>query len=323
MYEVSSHLRDVRLNLACVHAHKVKPNGPIYRGIRFQFTLADQIHIKMTDHDEDDSGWAFPKRPRLDHYIRSLMSFKHDRWNDKYPKGTEFTKDELLTLRPIDVRRWLCMRAFHKPDPDWQNDCGPTYERASSLGKAKHGVSVYMPNQHAAWIEGRGGNPTLHHSVLKVINDVTALETKGKGRKANDKRPYRQPEFDKLLEILRAFCDFDNRWKFPMMTLWAYHLIHRVDDTAHFKVDAPHGCHEWPFAVMTKTSWSKNVRSMPQCPDQILMGSADWKNCILCNLANYMEMWIGQNQNVKHLFTNNEDEEKMANQCEAAVPESD
>jgi hypothetical protein len=83
-----------------------------------------------------------------------------------------------------------------------------------------------------------------------------------------------------------------------------------VDVTAHFKVDAPHGCHEWPFAVMTKISWSKNVRSMPQCPDQILMGSADWKNCVLYNLANYMEMWIGQNQNVKHLFTNNKDEEK-------------
>ena len=44
------------------------------------------------------------------------------------------------------------------------------------------------------------------------------------------------------------------------MSLWAHHLIHRLDDTAHFKVSAPHGNVQFPFTIKTKTKWSKNVK---------------------------------------------------------------
>ena len=137
----------------------------------------------------DNDGWVFPNQPKIQCYICSLMSFKHNCWDNKYPMGTTFTKQ--------------------KEDPDWRTDC-PLYEEADSLSKAKHGVSVYMPNQHADWINGRGGNTTKHQLVLNIISDIRALETKGKGHKPNDKQPYRQPKFDKMLEILWAFCNFNN-----------------------------------------------------------------------------------------------------------------
>ena len=58
-----------------------------------------------------------------------------------------------------------------------------------------------------------------HHTLTKLLGDIGALETKGRGKKANDKRPYTQLEFEKLLELLRNKEDFDQRYKFSMMTL--------------------------------------------------------------------------------------------------------
>ena len=263
----------------------------------------------MSNDDEDENGWRFPKSyPKVKHYIDSLMSYKHGRWENPYPRTTTYTKDELLALRPVDVRRWLTMRAYGTVSPE--TDAGPKGERASSLKKAKHGASVFMPNQHAPWLEGIGGNPTRHITISKFIADVEGKETKGLGKAPNDKRPYRQVEFDKILEMFRRRQDFEHRWKFPMMVLWAYHLIHRIDETAHFKADALHGNHQFPFAIFTKTNWSKNVKKMKQCPPQIILGSGRWQTCCLLNLSNYLEMWLGMNGEVKHLFTTNPDIKK-------------
>jgi len=206
----------------------------------------------MANASDEDDGWTWPNRPQMRHYTCSLMSYKHGRWDNQCDRDKTFTKDELLAVRPIDVKRWLALRAFGITNPDMKTDA-PDNERSSSLSKAKSGVSAFMPNQHVAWIDGRGGNPTLHKMVSQFIKDVIALETKGIGKSPNDKRQHRQPEWNKLLELLRREEDFDHRWKLVTMSLWAYHLIHRIDDTAHFKVDDPHGSHTLPFAIYTRT----------------------------------------------------------------------
>ena len=87
------------------------------------------------------------------------MSYKHGRWDNPYPRETTFTKAELLALRPVDIQRWMTMRVFGKLDVNWQQDRADG-ERSASLAKAKYGVSLFMPNRHAAWIDGIGGNPT-------------------------------------------------------------------------------------------------------------------------------------------------------------------
>ena len=134
-------------------------------------------------------------------------------------------------------------------------------------------------------------------------------EVRGQGRKANDKRAYTSSEFYKVLELFRLEADWDHQFKFPMMMLWAYHLIHRLDDTCHFHVDAPHGCPEFPFAIQTKTKWSKNVDCELQCPDQILFGASDWRTCPQLWLAIYLDAWLKQNPNAKHMFTVNDDDD--------------
>ena len=92
-----------------------------------------------------------------------------------------------------------------------------------------------------------------------MINKVEDLENKGLGADPNDKRGYNDAEFDFVCETFRTEPTFEKGLKYLMMTLWAHTLIHRMDDTAHFKVGAPHGDIEFPFTIKTRTKWSKNV----------------------------------------------------------------
>ena len=94
-----------------------------------------------------------------------------------------------------------------------------------------------------------------------------------------------------------------------MMMLWAYHLIHRLDDTCHFRIDAPYSCEDFPFAIQTKARWSKNMDTELQCPDQILLGADDWKTCPLLWLSVYLDGWLKRYPNAVHMFTDNDDVE--------------
>lgn len=146
-----------------------------------------------------DDSWVYPDIPKKQHYVVSLMSFVHGRVDDPYPKTIQFSKAEMLEVRPSDIKRWLAYRAYGDPDPSPADN--PTQERSASLKKAKHSVSVCMPNRHVKWIEGLGGNPTQHVSVTQFIGEVQRKETCGQGVKANDKRECREVEYFKVLEL--------------------------------------------------------------------------------------------------------------------------
>lgn len=244
------------------------------------------------------------------------MSLLHGRIDRKYHKDHEFSKEQLLALKPHDICRYITWKAFGKENPNWDVD-KPTNGRSGSLRKYKSSLSWFMPNKYAPWIElgsgAAGGNPTQHGSVNKLIGKIGKMETEGNGKAANDKRSYRQAEFNKLLELFRRCPDFDHRWKYSTMTVWAYNLIHRIDDTSKFKVTDPHGSHQWPFAIYTQTWWSKNVQTLDQCPPQILLGASQWKVCAQLTIANYMEMWLGMHPTALFLFTDSTDEKQGPN----------
>ena len=256
----------------------------------------------------DDEDWSYPVNKKYQQYLCECMSLKHGHVDEIYPKKIQFSKEQLLELTPTDVRRYLLWKAYGDPFPG-DNDM-PSDARSGSLRKMKQGISWFMPNKNVAWIEGLGGNPTRHASLNKVIERVEELETKGKGLPANDTRAYNPAEFDFLLEKLRSCHDFNHRIKYVTMTLWAYHLIHRLDDTCNFKVAAPHGNAKNTYTIKTCTTWSKNVRKMRHCPDQIIFASMEWKNCVVTSLAIYLETWLTEHPNATYLFTESHDEVK-------------
>jgi hypothetical protein len=51
--------------------------------------------------------WVFPHNHNYRPYLLHLMSFLHNRMNDPYPKGTTFSKEELLSIQPNHIRRWM------------------------------------------------------------------------------------------------------------------------------------------------------------------------------------------------------------------------
>ena len=251
----------------------------------------------------DDDEWVYPVDKNYQHYLCECMSLKHGHIDDIYPRTLQFSKEELLELNPSDIRRYILWKAYGDPYADDTKD-EPRNARSGSLRKAKQGVSWFMPNKNVAWIEGMGG------SLNKVIDKVEELETKGKGVPPNDKRAYNEREFDFILAKLRSCHDFDTSVKYVTMTLWAYNLIHRLDDTSNFKVSAPHGNSAFPFTIKTRTRWSKNVKKMRHCPDQIMLASMDWKSCVITALAIYLEQWLAMHPTAVYLFTESHDEEK-------------
>ena len=248
-----------------------------------------------------DEGWEYPKHDKHQQYIVELMSFFHGHADLPYPRTKTFSKEELLELRPSDVKKYLLFKAFHDPSPGPDDE--PRYARAESLKKAKSGISYFMVNTGVAWIDGVGGNPTRHPLIKEAIARVEAMETRGQGVKSNTKRMYSTAEWDKVLSLLRDQPDFDHKIKYSLMQLWSYHLIHHLDDTCHFQVGAPHGNVDFPFTIKTRTKWSKNVKTMRNCPDQILLGSDDTKTCVLLWLAIYLESFLGDHPSAKYLWT--------------------
>jgi hypothetical protein len=274
----------------------------------------DELQEEAPEPPGDEEGsvddWVYGENKKHQSYMVKFMSYKN---NTVYPHDRQFTKEEILAIRPGHVRRWLNQLAYHTPTPG-PND-KPLYYRSGSLKKAKGGVSFFHPNKHVPWLEPHGGNPTQHRSINELIAKVRKAETRGIGKKPNDKRPYTREEFQLKIELFRKCADWNHYTKYVAMTLWCKHLILRIDDACNFKMDAPKGSREYPFALATRAKWSKNVNSFVNCPDQIIFGSNRWNDCLQLHMAAYLEGWIHRNNpQVKYLFCESRADSAPANQ---------
>ena len=239
-----------------------------------------------------------------------FMSFLHGA--EEYEDNKVFTREELLEIKPMDVKRFLCMKAYDDPDPNIGGGARPTNGRSDSLYHAKKALSFFMPNKAAAWCNGQG-NPTKSSLVNDMIKEVKKFEVRGEGSPSNAKRPLREAEFRKTLELFREQSDWKHQYRFPMMALWQYYLIGRVDDVANFKTSDPRGHGEFEFALKTKVRWSKNVMEERQCPPQILLGSMDPVICLQLNLGIYLEEMLSHFPNSQYLFTDSTSDNAVKN----------
>lgn len=223
-------------------------------------------------------GYTMPQHEKYEHYLCAFMAFIHQR-DVRYPKGTTFTRDQLLEIQPQHIYDWLGWKAFQKKPFSIENGDRPIHARASHLDQLKKGISYFMPHNSPHWIDGRGGNPTKHNMHRKLIEAVKLCEVRKEGSESKVKRALTMPEFEREIKMLRAHGelneDYNYRVKYVAMALWQYHLIGQVDDVCHFGMANPKGHDMFPFALKTKVQWSKNVRDEQKCPDQILLGAQD------------------------------------------------
>ena len=258
----------------------------------------------------DNDGWVYPQSKQYQPYIVNFMEFFHG--GVEYESNQEFTREQILEIQPLDVKRWLAMKAYNDPDYDVTRGDRPTHQRCESLAMAKKALSFFMVYKSVPWCNGQG-NPTRSGVVNDVLKEVRKFEVRGEGADSNAKRPLRQIEFRKTMELFKRRPDFNHHYKYPMMGLWQYHLIGRVDDVSNFKTADPRGHSEFDFALKTRVRWSKNVLEERQCPPQIMLGALDPDFCCLLNFAIYLEEFLRYHPNAKYLFTENETENAPKN----------
>ena len=143
-------------------------------------------------------------------YIVAFMSYTHE---VQYERNTDFPQGVLGLIRPDNIKRWMCYKAYGLEVPD-END-RPTYCRANSLEVYKKAISWYMPNRIAAWDSLSGvGNPTKSREVNDLIKFVKRAEVRRLGKSSSTKRPLTQAEFRLVLKI---FFEKGNFQQLPVL----------------------------------------------------------------------------------------------------------
>ena len=90
-------------------------------------------NVSILTMANDDDGWVYPQGHTYQPVIAEFMSFLHGA--EPYDNDTVFTRTQLLEIRPIDVKRYLCMKAYRDPDPNIDGGARPT--------KGRSGDSLY------------------------------------------------------------------------------------------------------------------------------------------------------------------------------------
>ena len=165
-----------------------------------------------------------------------FMEFLHG-GSATYDINSTFTREELLEIEPVDIKRFFGLLAYNDPDYNIFPPANhrPVYCRSSSLETYKKGLSFYMPHRAVPYVNGVG-NPTRSSEVNDIINEIKKFEVRGEGCKSSAKRPIREVEFRKQLELLRAQPSFECKYKYPALLTWQYHLIGRLDDCVNFEM---------------------------------------------------------------------------------------
>ena len=91
----------------------------------------------------DDDGWEWPTSSTAKKYKSSLISFMSYFHNKQYDKDKEFTKEELLQIRPRDIHNWMALKAFGKTRYNVDAGDKPTRCRLNTLDWMKKAVSYY------------------------------------------------------------------------------------------------------------------------------------------------------------------------------------
>ena len=113
----------------------------------------------------------------VDTYKACLVKLMSHANEQEYDKDYNFSLDELATLTPIHVARWMKLRAYGMEEPG-PND-QPTFARSGSLEFWKKAISSFMPNRLMAWNAiASAGNPTRSIEVNDLIKAIRKKEVR-------------------------------------------------------------------------------------------------------------------------------------------------
>ena len=103
---------------------------------------------------------------------------------DAYPANHTFTTEQMLEITPEDIRKWMCLMAYHTENPS-REDC-PIYATKKSLDYTKKALSYFMVHSGVSWNNvTRVGNPTRSKQVNSLLNHIKKMEKSDQGKASN------------------------------------------------------------------------------------------------------------------------------------------
>ncbi|KAG7366283.1 hypothetical protein IV203_028953 [Nitzschia inconspicua] len=149
-------------------------------------------------------------------------------------------------------------------------DNGKPTGRASSLEYYKKAISFFLPNSHP-WVEMPGtpahGNPTRSKLVNNLVAKVRLAETRREGKDTQATRPLEMIEYKAILSTFRATPGpiLQMKVKNPLMVLYQWHLITRIDDVCNFKVSDPRPHPKWQSGPSALDRGDERSKFQPVC----------------------------------------------------------
>jgi hypothetical protein len=234
------------------------------------------------------SGLGSDQTKRYKSNLVACMNFLY-KPSEKYPKTHNFTDEELFTLTPEHIFKYMAHKAYGKIDPNFNTDF-PTKSQSSTLKFAKKAISYYIPNRLLHWNEQtKQGNLSRSNLVNELIKTVKKKEVRRQGRVLSAQRPMESTEFIELIMQLRADTCPSHKYTLAAYFIFQYNLMVRLDDVKNFKLEDLTPSLEYKYVLKSKTCWSKNVLEERDAPDQILLGAMYKKFCVLVTLAVHLE----------------------------------
>ena len=140
----------------------------------------------------------------------------------------------------------------------------------------KKALSYYMPNRLIGWNAiSKTGNPTRSIPVNELIKAVKKKEVRRQGKPSSARRPLEPDEFELMLDMCNNLNRIDKQYMVPAYCRVQYTMVARLDDTCRIEEQDLKPNPQFPFSLLCRMCWSKNVLEERDAPDQILLGAMD------------------------------------------------
>jgi len=226
-----------------------------------------------------------PHSAKYKRHLIALMSFLD---GIEYLPSATFPPARLLEITDTDIVNFFHMKAFGRVEPG--EDDRPLLARSTTLHFMKKAISYFMPTQRAWDDNEQRGNPTKSTAVNRMIQRVKFFEVRREAVGSKARRPMEWEEFIMMLVLIRHFYAGN-----PLLLVLAavftlqWQLIGRIDDVMQLNKSTLSHNLRYPYTLLVKMHWSKNIRDEREVPTQIIFGSMDPLVCPLLNLASFLE----------------------------------
>ena len=121
---------------------------------------------------------------------------------------------------------------------------------------------------------------------------IEKKEVRGQGKPTQAQQAIERPKFEQALSILNGFDDFNRQFFVTTEMRFQFCMVARLDDACNLKKQDLKRNLQYPSSILCQMCWSKNVLEERDAPDQLLLGAANQKYCILLALAVYLGSWL-------------------------------